>query len=151
MVNSRIRLRSNETARQLIKYSCVGVLSNTAGYLIYLLLTYFGTQPKLAMTVLYATGATFGFFGNRNVTFSHSDRIIGPGVRYVLAHTFGYLLNLAILAVFVDRLGFSHQVVQAAAIVLVAAFLFIAFKFFVFKSRPATAHKKNERMSFMSY
>lgn len=57
---------------------------------------------------------------------------MGAGVRYVIAHCIGYLLNLSILIVFVDELGYAHQWVQAIAIFVVAAFLFLAFKVFVF-------------------
>lgn len=57
---------------------------------------------------------------------------MGAGGRYIIAHCFGYLINLVILIIFVDELGFVHQWVQAIAIVIVAAFLFLAFKFFVF-------------------
>jgi len=57
---------------------------------------------------------------------------MGAGVRYVIAHCIGYLLNLSILIVFVDKLGYAHQWVQAIAIFVVAAFLFLAFKVFVF-------------------
>ena len=41
-------------------------------------------------------------------------------------------LNLGILAIFVDHFGYAHQWVQAAAIMIVAGFLFFAFKYFVF-------------------
>ena len=48
----------------------------------------------------------------------------------------GYLMNLAILFVFVDKMGFAHQWVQAVAIFVVAGYLFLAFKFFVFAAPP---------------
>ena len=41
-------------------------------------------------------------------------------------------MNLLILALFVDWLGLPHQYVQAAAIVVVALFLFALSRFFVF-------------------
>jgi uncharacterized membrane protein (GlpM family) len=56
-------------------------------------------------------------------------------------HASGYLCNLAILRVFVDRLGYPHQIVQAVAIFVVAAYLFLAFKMFVFVT-PTNAQEK---------
>lgn len=122
-------------SRQLTRYAFVGLASNLAGYLVYLLLTYLGTTPKLTMTALYAAGATIGFFGNRTLTFEHRGGVLSAGFRYLLAHVLGYLLNLVILVVFVDSLGYPHQAVQAVAIFVVAAMLFVLFKAFVFPAR----------------
>lgn len=124
---------------QLFYYGLVGVVSNVAGYMVYLLLTYIGTTPKLTMTVLYAVGATIGYIGNRNLTFAHKGSHIASGTRYVIAHLVGYSINLSILFVFVDRFGYAHQLVQAIAIFVVATFLFTAFKFFVFTDLQASS------------
>jgi putative flippase GtrA len=117
---------------QLLSYAFVGVASNVAGYLVYLLVTYIGLGPKLTMTLLYVTGASIGFWGNRRITFRHEEKGIAVGVRYVLAHSVGYLINFALLYMLVDRMGYAHQIAQAFAIFVVAGFLFVAFKFFVF-------------------
>lgn len=123
---------------QLTRYAFVGIVSNLAGYLIYLLVTYLGATPKLTMTLLYGIGATIGYIGNRNLTFAHKGSLLASGVRYFMAHCFGYCINLAILIIFVDKLGYVHQWVQAIAIFVVAGFLFIAFKFFVFTDLNAS-------------
>lgn len=126
------RLKNRRSAIQLFRYGLIGLASNFAGYLLYLSLTYFGVMPKMAMSVLYVAGATIGFFGNRRLTFAHKGSLAGAGVRYMIAHFFGYLINLSILILMVDKLGYPHQWVQAGAIFIVAGFLFLAFKFFVF-------------------
>jgi putative flippase GtrA len=121
--------------QQLIRYGLVGVASNLTIYFVYLLITYLGVEPKIAMTLVYIIGASMGFIGNRKWTFAHRGDSTSAALRYVLAHLFGYLLNFLILVTFVDRLGYSHQWVQAAAIIVVAGFLFVIFKFFVFRVR----------------
>ena len=138
-IDEAIIIRIHESITQLVRYALVGVLSNVAGYLVYLAFTYLGGTPKATMTLLYGVGATIGFFGNRSLAFKHQGSIMGAGVRYAMAHCVGYLLNLGILMVFVDRLGFAHQWVQAVAIVVVAAFLFVAFKLFVFPAKREEA------------
>ena len=120
---------------QLIRYGFVGVVSNAAMYAVYIFITYLGVEPKTAMTLVYVIGASIGFVGNRKWTFAHRGDSFGAVLRYVLAHVFGYLLNFMILFAFVDRLGYAHQWVQAGAIVVVAGFLFIVFKYFVFVKR----------------
>ncbi len=125
------------TATQFIRYGMVGLASNVVGYLVYLLVNYMGAPPKIAMTLLYVVGVTAGFFGNRYLVFLDKDGLQGTGIRFICAHACGYLLNLSILIVFVDKLGYPHQIVQGVAIFVVAAFLFVAFKLFVFKNTVA--------------
>ena len=125
--------RTGKFMPQLIRYGLVGVVSNTAIYFVYLLITYLGLEPKTAMTLVYIVGAIIGFIGNRKWTFAHHGDFSSAAFRYVPAHLFGYLLNFLILFTFVDRLGYAHQWVQAVAIIIVAGFLFIVFKYFVFR------------------
>lgn len=134
---------SGKTAiRQLISYALIGLLTNLVGYALYLMLTYIWGSPKLTMTALYAVGAVIGFLANRRFTFRHEGRIDIAGFRYILAHLLGYLLNLSLLVVFVDWMGFAHQIVQAVAIIVVALFLFVLSRFFVFAPKLA----ENEAM-----
>lgn len=119
--------------RQVICYGLVGAASNITIYFVYLLIAYLGVEPKFAMTFVYITGALIGYFGNRKWTFAHGSSAYNSALRYVLAQTTGYLLNLLILWIFVDQIGYAHQWIQAMAIIIVAGFLFIAFKYFVFR------------------
>ena len=132
MNDEALIIKIRKSISQLFRYALIGFLSNVAGYLVYLVLTYFGGTPKVTMTLLYGVGAAVGFFGNRNLTFEHEGSVMRAGGRYVIAHGVGYMINLSILILFVDRLGYAHQWVQALAVFIVAAFLFLAFKIFVF-------------------
>jgi putative flippase GtrA len=84
------------------------------------------------MTLLYVMGATASFLANRRFTFRHRGQIGAAGARYLLAQLSGYLLNLLMLFLFVDWLGFAHQHVQALAILVIALYLFVLSRFFVF-------------------
>jgi len=128
------RLKRRIPAAQLIKYGLIGLLSNACGLAVYLLLTELGSPPKQTMTALYVAGALISFFGNRRLTFSYEGGTLGSGVRFVIAHMGGYAINLCLLALFVDHFGYAHQWIQAAAIFVVAGYLFVTLKFFVFKT-----------------
>lgn len=123
--------------RQFGLYTLVGIVSNVLGYLLYLVVTHAGVAPKVAMSFLYVFGATAGFWGNRQLTFSHRGKILSAGFRYVIAHCFGYLLNFMMLEIGVNWKGYSHQWVQAFAILVVAAYLFAVQKYFVFQEADA--------------
>lgn len=125
--------------RQLTRFAVVGVASNAAAYVAYLALTAGGLSPKPAMSLVYVLAAGAGFFANRRWSFAHGGRVLPAGLRYLAAHAAGYLLNLALLHLGVDRLGWPHQAVQAAAIVVVAGFLFVVFRRFVFATTAGAA------------
>jgi putative flippase GtrA len=123
---------SRKTAKQLFLYGVLGISRNAVGYLVYLLITYLGVPPKIAMTILYSVGTTVGFFGYRKLIFAHQGCMLRAGLRYLIAHLMGYSINLVILIIMVDKLGYAHQWVQILAIFVVAGFLFLTFKIFVF-------------------
>lgn len=137
MIESTKDMLSGKPVSQLFRYGLVGVMTNLALYFFYLFITYLGIEPKKAMTISYIVGAFLGFIGHRKWTFMHKGALLGSGARYIIAHLFGYLINFLILLTFVDKLGYPHQWVQAAAIIVVAGFLFVTFRYFVFP--------KNER------
>ena len=131
------QILKKKTLGELFSYALIGLMTNLLGYVLYLLLTYLGGAPKLTMTALYSVGALIGFFANRRFTFRYDGHIGVAGIRYLMAQLLGYLLNLTLLVLFVDWLGLAHQIVQAVAIFLVAVFLFVLLRFFVFPLQPA--------------
>ena len=124
--------KTRSSLEQLTRFAFVGVVSNLAGYLIYLLITYLGATPKLTMTFLYGVGATIGYIGNHKLTFDHKGSVSISLVKYIITHALGYLFNFTMLVVLVDIFGYAHQWVQAVAVLIGAFFFFLAFKFYVF-------------------
>jgi putative flippase GtrA len=120
-------------SHQFLKFALVGLVSNVGGYLIYMMATYAGIPPKTAMTFLYAMGTIIGYCGNRKLTFIFEGSLLASGYRYLSTYLVGYFINLLILFVFVDRLGYPHAIIQAIAIFIVASFLFFTLKLFVFR------------------
>lgn len=117
---------------QIFRYCLVGVLNNLLGYLIYLGVTWLWLEPKLAVTMLYPVGALTAYFGQAKYSFSYQGRTHRGMFRYVIAHGIGYGVNLFLLYILVDKFMLPHQLVQAAAIFLVAGILFLLFRYFVF-------------------
>jgi len=117
--------------KQVIRYLIVGVASNLIGYLFYLALTRLGVGHKTAMSCIYVIGAAISFYLNRRWTFRAARPIRAGLARYLLALALGYLLNLAWLYIFVDLLGWRHELVQAGAIVVIAVYFFMINKYYV--------------------
>lgn len=124
---------------QVVRYGVVGVLNNLLGYLIYLLITFLGVDPKIVITMLYPVGAVTAYFGHLKYSFSYREGYVNALPRYVLAHLAGYGVNFMMLFILYDKLKFPHQAVQALAVFVVAGILFLLFKYFVF---PRSEYEK---------
>lgn len=125
----------SKVQRQTVRFALVGLASNVVFFLAYLFFTAAGVEPKTAMTIVYVSAVGTTFLLNRQWTFAAEGRPAKALVRYVIAYVGAYLLNLAGLLFFVDRLGWRHDWTQGALIFVVAAMLFLAQKYWVF--RPA--------------
>jgi putative flippase GtrA len=118
--------------KQFLRYAIVGLASNTFGYLLYLVLTYLGMGPKLAMTLLYGVGVLQTFFLNQKWSFRFEGAAKPALVRYATTYALGYVVNLLALMLLVDQMGLPHQWVQGVMIVVVAVMLFLAQRYWVF-------------------
>jgi len=125
---------------QALRYGVVGLASNLLLYLLYLAFTLTGLEPKTAMTLAYGIGVAQTFLLNRSWTFTHRGRLRDSSIRFLLAYSLGYLLNLGILFALVDGAGLPHQPVQAGAILCVAALLFLLQRYWVFQ-QPKSGHQ----------
>jgi putative flippase GtrA len=119
--------------RQLFRFGVVGLVVNLLLYIAFLALVEAGIEVKLAMTLAYAAGVILGYALNGHWTFGAVDFRRGRWLAYVTVYAAGYLLNLGVLALLVDRLGAPHALVQAAMVFLVAGFTFAAQKYWVFR------------------
>lgn len=84
------------------------------------------------MSLLYFAGTLLGYILNKNYTFKRKDYRKLEFAKYFISYSMGYLLNLIILFYFVDLLSFPHQFVQLFATLIVAIFIFLLLRFFVF-------------------
>ena len=98
------------------------------------------------MNLLCITGAAIGFWGHRNWTFSYVEDWRSVNARYIVAHCLGYLINLLLLYGLVDRLGYFYRLVELS-LFIVAGFLFLVFKFFVF-SKFKRCRRSVKRLDF---
>jgi putative flippase GtrA len=131
---------NREKLRSFIRYLIVGVANNAMGYLAYLLVTWLGMEPKLAVTLLYPLAALSAYFGHARYSFSYEGGMMGGLFRYGIAHVISYGNNILLLYVLHDQLHYPHQLVQVLAIFVGAGLLFLLFKFFVFTGkRPGGA------------
>ena len=119
---------------QLNRFAVVGIVSNIVLFGLYLALTSFGIEHKLAITFVYIVGVVQTFFFNRQWTFNKTGEADFALLRYIIVYVLGYFISISLLFIFVDRLDFPHQFVMGVTIVLVAGCMFVLQKYWVFKS-----------------
>ena len=120
----------------LLRYGIVGVLNNLLAYAIYLLVTYFWLDPKLTITLLYPVGIAVAYFTHAKYSFTERSGGNWGIFRFLISYLFVYVVNIFMLNVLADRLGFPHQIVQIFAIIVISAILYLLLKYFVFTSNP---------------
>ena len=131
---NRIKINS-QVAAEIIRYGIVGLTVNMFGYLLYLTTTWLGIEPKMSITILYPIAILYGYFAHKRVSFSRIGGSLSASlmIKYIIVYCLGYTLNMCLLYVLHDQLGYPHQWIQVMAIFVVAVFLFFALKLFVFK------------------
>jgi len=121
-----------EVHKQFFRYAVVGLASNVISYLLYLLATWLGVGPKMAMTWLYVLGVLQTFLFNKRWSFRFAGTGSSVLVRYATVYALGYVINFLTLMLLVEQAGLPHQLVQGMMILVVAVILFIAQRYWVF-------------------
>jgi len=110
---------------QALRYGIVGLTSNLVLYLLYLLLTNYGLDYKLTMSLLFACGTVQTFLLNKRWTFTHRGFYQSSFTKYLSTYGAVYLLNMMALLFFVDYLRLPHQIVQGVIVITLAVMLFL--------------------------
>ncbi|HOM12123.1 MAG TPA: GtrA family protein [Rubrivivax sp.] len=140
-VNIQRPMPKAETVLQLLRFGIGGVVVNLSLYVVYLILIYIDVEYRFAMSVVYCVGMVFGFVLHRSWTFRNQGTWHRSFRRYVLVYAIGYLLNLAGLWLLVDITHQSAALAQGFMILVVAGFVFLIQKFWVFRKIPEQPEK----------
>ena len=119
---------------ELFRYAIVGLILNFLGYLLYLAVTALWLSPFVTITIFYPMSVIAAYFSHRRYTFREQKQGLEGSqfIRFVALYVFGFFLNWSMLFVFFEKLGYPHQLVQFGSIFIIAGFLFISMKLFVF-------------------
>ncbi len=124
--------------KQFIRYVIVGLSTNVAGFLIYILVTSLGVSPILTISIFYLIYICLSFYFNKTWSFGHHSQRAVSAMKYLIVYCSCYILNVILLAYFNSYLGFSHLIVQAGAIVPIALLLFVAQRYWVFRTQATS-------------
>lgn len=139
--------------QQFIKYAVVGLSINAILYFAYLGLEYVLNAPKMAATTTYFCGIILSYNGHKKLVFKDtSRRAYKKMIKFFILYLSGYLINMAGLYLLVDKAKFPHEIVQAGLIILIAVYLFINQKLWIFKqSIPSQDTQKHSKQNLYWY
>ena len=116
---------------QIIRFGVIGVVSNGALYVLYLLLAHLAFPVLVAMTLTFAAGVVLSWLLNGLITF-RARLTRRSGMRMIMVYAGAYVTNLALLWLAVQVWSMPHQVVQLAIMAMLAVALFFLQKYWVF-------------------
>ncbi len=124
--------------KQFIRYIIVGSITNVAGFLAFILVTSLGVSPIFTISIFYLIYICLTFYFNKTWSFGHHGQRAVSAMKYLIVYCSCYILNVILLAYFNSYLGFSHLIVQAVAIVPIALLLFVAQRYWVFRTQETS-------------
>lgn len=124
-------------AALLGRYAISGVANTVVGVSTIYALMWLNVGPYLANFVGYAVGLSFAYFNSRSYVFRFSGDHRSGVVRYLAAFAVCYSINMAVLAVGIESLGWPHWLAQGAGVVTHAGLMFLLSRHLVFVHRSA--------------
>ena len=122
------------TVNQIIKYSSVGLLANSIGYILYIIISNFiGINPPLAAILSGFMVIGISYLLNTRFTFKSENKGLVEAISYALLYLSAILLHSFMIFIFSNILGFAHEIVAGISLIAISCTLFLIQKFYFFK------------------
>ena len=120
---------------QLILYGIFGALTTIINIVVYWLCTRIFSWPVVISTVIaWVTAFLFAYWSNRNFVFhSKNPDILKEFTEFFACRIGTGILDVIIMYIFVDVLGFYDVFIKTASNILVIILNYIVSKLFIFK------------------
>ena len=126
--------------REITNYLFFGVLTTVVNYVTYLVMSPFFVLTTVPTVVAWVLSVLFAYLTNRKYVFcSHStgrDALKEAG-GFVTARVMSGVLDVAIMWVFADCIGFNDLVIKLLSNVVVVVFNYVASKLVVFGKKKS--------------
>ena len=124
--------------RELLSYLVFGVLTTAVNYLSYLVISPFFTYTGVPTVIAWLLSVIFAYLTNRRFVFQSKSRgkaVLKEAGSFFTARVMSGVMDVIIMAVFADWVGFDDRVVKLASNVLVVIFNYVASKLVVFRKK----------------
>ncbi|MDR0735678.1 MAG: GtrA family protein [Zoogloeaceae bacterium] len=133
--------KNNQKARFLV----VGVWNTLFGYAFFVILYgAFGNRDNyLVITVIsHFVAVAQAFVFHKYIVFRSSGRVVREFLKFNLSYSAAFVLGIALIFFFVDKLGFHPVIGQGFAILSITILTYIVHKNFSFKHENSRIGKK---------
>ena len=135
VLNEQERCLVIKTFRQIFKFVIVGLINTSITFLaIFIIINFCGGGPLIANLIGYVFGIIVGFILNKLWTFNSKKSISKVLLRYILAVSISYFLNLVVILFGLQVFNIDVYLVQLFGCCTYTITMFIICKYFVFVS-----------------
>ncbi len=124
---------NKETFLQMVRHSFVGFISAAFNYLGFNLLMIIGFEIKVSNIITYVFVVIVSFILQKYFTYKVKYNSIWQPILFIINALFYYILDTAILILFIDNLFISPWVSKMVSILILFPLSFISQKYIVFR------------------
>lgn len=125
--------------KEIILYLVFGVLTTLVNYLSYLLLAPFFSTTTIPTAIAWVLSVLFAYFTNRKYVFdskaSGRKAVLREALSFFGARVLSGVLDVGIMWVFADRMGWNDKIVKLCSNVFVVVFNYVASKLVIFRKK----------------
>lgn len=120
--------------KQIIKYSVVGILINSIGYIFYIILSnVIGINPSISAILSGITAASLSYYLNANFTFKAKNKGRKIALNYFLLYVCAIFIHSFSIFIFSNIFNFAHEIVAGISLIIISLSLFLIQKFYLFQ------------------
>ncbi len=119
--------------KHISRFIFVGILNFFVSYGVYFILLYFNIYYILALLISSVIGIAHSFIWNKKWTFKSKGDVWKESLRFISVYGIAFLINLVILAIFVEKMMFNPKIAQLLALGVVSIISFYGHKYWSFR------------------
>lgn len=119
--------------KHISRFIFVGILNTIVGYGAYFILLYLNIYYILALFLSSVIGIIHSFIWNKKWTFKSNGDLRKESIRFISVYGIAFLINLVILALFVEKFMINPKIAQVFALCIVIMISFFGHKYWSFR------------------
>lgn len=120
--------------KEISRFVFVGILNTIVGYGAFFILLYLTIHYILALIISSVIGIAHSYIWNRKWTFKSRGNVRKESSKFITVYGIAFVMNLIILAIFVEKLRFDPKIGQIFALGIVTIISFLGHKYWSFKA-----------------
>lgn len=119
--------------KHISRFIFVGILNLILSYGVYFILLYLNIYYIFALLISSVIGIAHSFIWNKKWTFKSKGNVRKESIRFISVYGIAFLINLVILALFVEKMMFNPKIAQVFALSVVSIISFYGHKYWSFR------------------